>query len=102
ASHNLANWVVSCDTKPEWELNDNKAINEVIRYLVEAINQAAEQATPTKQISIYSRVGYTSEMAKLKHHATESIDGFWRIARWVRNRGKPRATFTPTLHYNNT
>ncbi|EED18994.1 reverse transcriptase, putative [Talaromyces stipitatus ATCC 10500] len=195
ASHNLANRVVSCDTKPEWwygadhvpistqfdltairvpplvrkqwnatdwdlflklmdiynwhprELNDNEAINEAIRYLVEAINQAAEQATPTKQISIYSRAGYTPEMAKLKHHvsrcrrharrintdqawedyaearkemkrrtnelardlhrqrieqATESIDGFWRIARWVRNRGKPRATFTPTLHYNNT
>ncbi|EED15757.1 hypothetical protein TSTA_051940, partial [Talaromyces stipitatus ATCC 10500] len=96
ASHNLANRVVSCDTKPEWwygadhvsistqfnltaicvpplihkqwnvtdwdlflklmdiynwyprELNDNEAINEAIRYLVEAINQAAEQATPTK------------------------------------------------------
>ncbi|EED15087.1 reverse transcriptase, putative, partial [Talaromyces stipitatus ATCC 10500] len=98
-------------------------------------------------VNIYSRAGYTPEMAKLKHHvsrcrrharrintdqawedyaearkemkrrtnelardlhrqrieqATESIDGFWRIARWVRNRGKPRATFTPTLYYNNT
>ncbi|EED11577.1 reverse transcriptase, putative [Talaromyces stipitatus ATCC 10500] len=129
------------------ELNDNEAINEAIRYLVEAINQTAEQATPTKQITTYSRAGYTPEMAKLKHQvsrcrrharrintnqawedyaearkemkrrtnelardlhrqrieqATESIDGFWRIARWVRNRGKPRATFTPTLHYNNT
>ncbi|EED22645.1 hypothetical protein TSTA_061350 [Talaromyces stipitatus ATCC 10500] len=96
ASHNLANRVVSCDTKLEWwygadhvpistqfdltaihvpplvrkqwnatdwdlflklmdiynwhprELNDNEAINEAIHYLVETINQAAEQATPTK------------------------------------------------------
>ncbi|EED22644.1 reverse transcriptase, putative [Talaromyces stipitatus ATCC 10500] len=49
----------------------------------------------------------TNELARDLHRqrieqATESIDGFWRIARWVRNRGKPRATFTPTLHYNNT
>ncbi|EED22555.1 transposon I factor, putative [Talaromyces stipitatus ATCC 10500] len=49
----------------------------------------------------------TNELARDLHRqrieqATESIDGFWRIARWVYNRGKPRAMFTPTLHYNNT
>lgn len=30
---------------------------------------------------------------------TESIDGFWRATRWARNRGAPRPSFTPTLHY---
>ncbi|EED18925.1 small nuclear ribonucleoprotein SmF, putative [Talaromyces stipitatus ATCC 10500] len=94
ASYDLANWVVNCNTKPE-ELNDNKAINE-------ARSAWQDYAEVRKEMK-----GRTNELARDLHRqrieqATESIDGFWRIARWVRNRGKPRATFTPTLHYNNT
>ncbi|KAJ5094940.1 reverse transcriptase [Penicillium argentinense] len=29
--------------------------------------------------------------------ATQDIQGFWNLAKWARNRGTPRATFTPTL-----
>ncbi|EED11532.1 reverse transcriptase, putative [Talaromyces stipitatus ATCC 10500] len=49
----------------------------------------------------------TNQLARDLHRqrieeATESIDGFLRITRWVRNRGIPRTAFTPTLHYNDT
>lgn len=128
-------------------LVDKDAIDKAVQYLVNAIDETAEQATPTKLITPYSRPGYTPEMAELKHQvtrcrrharrtqtdeawaeykeakkelkkrtnqlardlhrhrieeATESLSGFWKVARWVRNRDVPRATFTPTLRYNDT
>jgi Endonuclease-reverse transcriptase/RNase H len=128
-------------------LTDQDLIDAAVTALVTAITDAAESATPTKQITSFSRPGYTPEMAELKHEvnrrrrhakyvntpeawdaykeakvqmkrqsnqlardlhrsrieeATQSIDGFWRVARWVRNRGTPRVTFTPTLHHDRT
>lgn len=33
--------------------------------------------------------------------ATESIEGFWKLARWARRRGGVQPTYTPTLHAGN-
>ena len=30
--------------------------------------------------------------------ATESVEGFWKLARWARRRGAVQPTYTPTLH----
>ncbi|OKL56217.1 hypothetical protein UA08_08364, partial [Talaromyces atroroseus] len=105
-------------------LRNTKTIDEEVRRLVSAIHEASELATPTKRITGFSTPGYTPEMGdvarlrrqarRMKHQssqlarelhrsrieeATQSLDGFWNVARWVRSRGSPRATFTPTLKH---
>jgi hypothetical protein len=45
----------------------------------------------------------TAKLSTRAHRArvedtTQSLDGFWRLARWARSRGNPRPTFTPALH----
>lgn len=51
-------------------LADTEDIDRAVRYLVEAIHDTAKQATPIKQITPYSRAGYTPEMAELKHQVS--------------------------------
>ncbi|OKL55749.1 hypothetical protein UA08_08958 [Talaromyces atroroseus] len=52
------------------ELADKDEIDSAVAYLIDAIDRTAEQATPTKQITSYSRAGYTPEMADLKHQVS--------------------------------
>ncbi|KUL81545.1 hypothetical protein ZTR_10067 [Talaromyces verruculosus] len=52
------------------ELADRDEIDNAVAYLIDAIDKTAEQATPTKQITPYSRAVYTPEMADLKHHVS--------------------------------
>lgn len=45
----------------------------------------------------------TTKLSRNNHRsrveeATESIEGFWKLARWARRRGGAQPTYTPTLH----
>ena len=48
----------------------------------------------------------TTKLSRNNHHAcvedaTESIEGFWKLARWARRRRGVQPTYTPTLHAGN-
>jgi hypothetical protein len=53
--------------------------------------------------ALRNRLGRESGKAARQAHctrvteATESIEGFWNLAKWCHSRGVPRQTFTPTL-----
>ena len=42
------------------------------------------------------RAGRTAHRERVEE-ATQSIDSFWRLAKWARNQGVPQSSYTPTL-----